>query len=56
MDLPDSGVMCRKGQPICSIMTHQKRAQSVMDALLTQQLNLQKGLHPSWNIKPALIN
>jgi methenyltetrahydromethanopterin cyclohydrolase len=56
MDLPDSGVMCRAGQPICSIIAHQKRAQSVMDALLTQQLNLQKGLHPSWNIKPALIN
>ena len=46
MDLPDSGVMCRKGQPICSIIAHQKRADSVMDALLTQQLNLQKGLHP----------
>ena len=46
MDLPGSGVICRTGQPICSIIAHQKRADSVMDALLTQQLNLQKGLHP----------
>ena len=42
MDLPGNGVMCRKGQPICSIIAHQKRADSVMDALLTQQLNLLK--------------
>jgi methenyltetrahydromethanopterin cyclohydrolase len=46
MDLPGNGVMCRKGQPICSIIAHQKQAYSVMDALLTQQLNLIKGLHP----------
>ncbi len=46
MDLPGSGVICRTGQPICSIIAHQKRADSIMDALLTQQLNLQKGLHP----------
>ena len=46
MDLPGNGVMCRKGQPICSIIAHQKQAYSVIDALLTQQLNLIKGLHP----------
>ena len=46
MDLPGDGVMCRKGQPICSIIAHQKRAPSVMDALLTQQLNLLKRFPP----------
>ena len=24
MDLPESGDMCRAGQPICSIIAHQK--------------------------------
>jgi len=42
MDLPGNGVMCRAGQPICSIIAHQKRAQSVINALLTKQLNLLK--------------
>jgi methenyltetrahydromethanopterin cyclohydrolase len=46
MDLPGSGVMCRTGQPICSIMAHQKQAQSVMDELLIKQLNLIKGFYP----------
>lgn len=40
MDLPQSGVMCRTGQPICSIIAHQKHAQSVMNELLITQLNL----------------
>jgi methenyltetrahydromethanopterin cyclohydrolase len=43
MDLPGSGVMCRTGQPICSIMARQKQAHSVMNELLIKQLNLIKG-------------
>ena len=46
MDLPESGVMCRKGQPICSIIAHQNGAQSVMNELFTKQLNLKKGFYP----------
>ena len=42
MDLPESGVMCRTGQPICSIIAHQKQAQSVMNELLIKQHNLNK--------------
>jgi predicted ATP-grasp superfamily ATP-dependent carboligase len=47
MDLPQSGVMCRKGQPICSIIARQTRAQSVMNELLIKQLNLMKGFYPN---------
>ena len=43
MDLPECGGICRTGQPICSIIAHQKRAQSVMNELLIKQLNLIKG-------------
>ena len=46
MDLPESGVMCRTGQPICSIIAHQNGAQSVMNELLIKQLNLIKGFYP----------
>jgi predicted ATP-grasp superfamily ATP-dependent carboligase len=46
MDLPESGTMCRTGQPICSIIAHQKQAQSVMNELLIKQLNLIKGFYP----------
>ena len=46
MDLPESGVICRTGQPICSIITHQKLAQSVMNELSIKQLNLIKGFYP----------
>ena len=46
MDLPQSGVMCRTGQPICSIIAHQKQAQSVMKDLLIKQLHLKKVLNP----------
>jgi methenyltetrahydromethanopterin cyclohydrolase len=46
MDLPEFGAICRKGQPICSIIAHQKRAQSVMNELSTKQLNLIKGFYP----------
>jgi predicted ATP-grasp superfamily ATP-dependent carboligase len=42
MDLPGFGVMCRKGQPICSIIAHKKRAQAVMNELSIKQLNLKK--------------
>jgi len=37
MDLPKSGNMCRAGQPLCSIIAHQKNAQSVVEQLLTKQ-------------------
>jgi methenyltetrahydromethanopterin cyclohydrolase len=37
MDLPKSGNMCRAGQPICSIIAHQKNSQSVVEQLLTKQ-------------------
>jgi methenyltetrahydromethanopterin cyclohydrolase len=43
MDLPESGDMCRAGQPICSIIAHQKNSRSVVEQLLTkQQLILSK--------------
>ena len=47
MDLPEFGVICRTGQPICSIIAHQTRAQSVMNELLIKQLNLMKGFYPN---------
>ena len=37
MDLPKPGNMCRVGQPICSIIAHQKNLQSVVEQLLTKQ-------------------
>jgi len=37
MDLPKSGDRCRAGQPVCSIIAHQKNSQSVVDQLRTQQ-------------------
>jgi methenyltetrahydromethanopterin cyclohydrolase len=37
MDLPKSGNMCRAGQPLCSIIAHQKNLQSVVEQLLTKQ-------------------
>jgi methenyltetrahydromethanopterin cyclohydrolase len=46
MDLPQFGVMCRTGQPICSIIAHQNGAQSVMNELSIKQLNLIKGFYP----------
>ncbi len=45
MDLPKCGVTCRTGQPICSIIAHQKRASSVMNELKIKQLNLLKGFN-----------
>jgi len=41
-DFPETGVICRTGQPICSIMSHKNQVHSVMIDLQTQQLNLQK--------------
>jgi len=46
MDLPGNGGICLEGQPICSIIAHQKRAQSVMNDLLNKQLNLKKVFNP----------
>ena len=43
MDLPGCGVTCRTGQPVCSIITRQKHAPSLMDELLIKQFNLLKG-------------
>jgi len=37
MDLPKPGNMCRAGQPLCSIIAHQKNSQSVVEQLLTKQ-------------------
>lgn len=37
MDLPKSGDMCRAGQPLCSIIAHQKKSRSVAEQLLTKQ-------------------
>jgi len=37
MDLPEPGDMCRAGQPICSIIAHQKNSLSVVEQLLTKQ-------------------
>jgi len=45
VDLPECGVTCRTGQPICSIITHQKQASSVMNELQIKQLNLLKGFN-----------
>ena len=55
VDLPESGVICRTGQPICSIMSHKMQAHLVMSELQTQQINLQKRFS-SWNIKLASTN
>jgi methenyltetrahydromethanopterin cyclohydrolase len=42
-DLPKSGNMCRAGQPLCSIIVHQKNSRSVAEQLLIkQQLILSK--------------
>ncbi|MDP1772485.1 MAG: ATP-grasp domain-containing protein [Methylobacter sp.] len=37
MDLPKSGDMCRAGEPICSIIAHQKNSRSVVEQLRTKQ-------------------
>ncbi|MGZ8191036.1 MAG: ATP-grasp domain-containing protein [Methylococcaceae bacterium] len=46
MNLPESGDMCRSGQPICSIIAHQNEAQSVLKALQHNNSHLLKGLYP----------
>lgn len=55
VDIPETGVIYRTGQPICSIMCHKMQAHLVMSALHSQQLNLQKRFS-TWNITLALIN
>lgn len=45
MDLPDAGVTCRTGQPICSIIAHQMQADLVMNELQTKKINLLKGFN-----------
>ncbi|MFZ2312790.1 MAG: ATP-grasp domain-containing protein [Methylobacter sp.] len=48
MDLPRSGDMCRAGQPICSIIAHQKESRSVLEQLQTKQqliINKLEGFH-----------
>jgi methenyltetrahydromethanopterin cyclohydrolase len=37
MDLPKPGNMCRAGQPLCSIIAHQKNLQSVAEQMLIKQ-------------------
>lgn len=59
MDLPKPGDMCRTGQPICSIIAHQKNSRSVAELLLIKQqliITQLERFRPSWNIQPALIN
>jgi methenyltetrahydromethanopterin cyclohydrolase len=48
MDLPVAGSLIRTGQPICSIIAHQKESQSVSEQLLTKQqliINKLEGFH-----------
>jgi predicted ATP-grasp superfamily ATP-dependent carboligase len=40
MDLPKPGNMCRAGQPICSIIAHQKNSQSVAEQLRAKQQHI----------------
>lgn len=37
MDLPESGNICRRGQPLCSIIARQNNLQSVVEQLLIKQ-------------------
>jgi len=49
MDLPKPGNMCRAGQPLCSIIAHQKNSRSVAEQLLTKQqliINKLEGFDP----------
>jgi methenyltetrahydromethanopterin cyclohydrolase len=45
MDIPAAGVMCKTGQPICSIISHQSQAHAVLNELTLKQLTLEKGLY-----------
>lgn len=45
MDVPPSGVICRTGQPICSIIAHHKTAQGVGEQLQYQQRAIFSQLH-----------
>ncbi len=45
MDLPKSGNMCRAGQPLCSIIAHQKDSWSVAEQLLTKQQLILSNMH-----------
>lgn len=45
LDLPPAGLMCKTGQPICSIIVRKKQARAVVQALNNQQHKLQKGLY-----------
>jgi methenyltetrahydromethanopterin cyclohydrolase len=44
-DIPQAGASIRAGEPICSIITHQKTPQAVRLALQTDSLHLLKGLY-----------
>lgn len=44
VDLPAAGVICRKGQPICSIIAHHKQAPAVMEQLGLKQQTIFKQL------------
>lgn len=49
MDLPESGSLISAGQPICSIIAHQKQVQPVFEELMTKQhfiLNKLERFHP----------
>ncbi|UOA10358.1 ATP-grasp domain-containing protein [Methylobacter sp. S3L5C] len=51
MDLSKSGTVCHTGQPVCSIITHQDQAHSVMNELLIKQLNLNKRFSTHYGIQ-----
>lgn len=40
MDRPDAGIMCRTGQPICSIIAHQNGSRQVLEQLAIRQQQL----------------
>lgn len=56
VDLPATGVLCRKTQPICSMIARHKTPQAVFKQLQLKQQALLKQLQTgssSWNTKPA---
>ncbi len=59
VDLPAPGVICRKGQPICSIIASQNTPHAVFKQLQSTQQQIFNQLNrgsTSWNTQQALIN
>jgi methenyltetrahydromethanopterin cyclohydrolase len=55
MDIPAAGAMCKTGQPICSIISHQSQAHAVLQELTLKQHTIKRSLY-TWKTTPALIN